>query len=77
MISRFHSEKGLAGENDPLRAARTKTLSGVGIASPLRVPSPVKRDRGRGIEMIEMVDTRVTCCIAEHQLWESTRRTTF
>jgi hypothetical protein len=63
MISRFRSEKGLARKSDPLRAARTKTLSGVGIASPLRV--------------IEMVDTRVACYIAEHQFWESTRRTIF
>jgi len=53
MISRFQSEKGLAAENDPLRAAKPGVFSGIRIASPLR--------------MIEMVDTRIACRIAEYR----------
>jgi hypothetical protein len=53
MISRFESEKGLAAENDPPRAVKPGVLSNIRIASPLRV--------------IEMVDTRISCRIAECQ----------
>jgi hypothetical protein len=53
----FSQRKGSGAENDPLRAAKPGVLSGFRIASPLRV--------------IEMVDTRIACRIAECRLYES------